>query len=413
MAVFRGFAAYRPSKENQSAIPALPYDVMSSEEARRLAEDKPLSFIHIDRAEIDLPRGTDPYSGAVYERARDNLRRLEKSGALIRDSRPCFYIYRQVMNGRSQVGIAGCASIDDYMSNVIKKHEHTLPEKERDRINHVDYCDANTGPIFLTYRKNGEISDIVRCWMNSHTPVYDFMFDKVKQTVWAVDDDDTVSKLSRLFKSVESMYIADGHHRCASAVRVGQMRREANPGYTGDEEFNYFMAVAFPDSEQEIMDYNRVVKDLNGLTSDEFITKVKQFFTVDKMPGPFKPACKHTFGMLLDGDWYCLTACESVINNADPVSRLDVSILQNCIFDSILNIKNPKTDPRLDFIGGIRGLGELERRANTDMRLAFSVYPVTVADLMAVADAGLIMPPKSTWFEPKLLSGLFIHHLSD
>lgn len=413
MAVFRGFAAYRPSKENQSAIPALPYDVMSSEEARRLAEDKPLSFIHIDRAEIDLPRGTDPYSGAVYERARDNLRRLEKSGALIRDSRPCFYIYRQVMNGRSQVGIAGCASIDDYMSNVIKKHEHTLPEKERDRINHVDYCDANTGPIFLTYRKNGEISDLVRYWMNSHTPVYDFMFDKVKQTVWAVDDDDTVSKLSRLFKSVESMYIADGHHRCASAVRVGQMRREANPGYTGDEEFNYFMAVAFPDSEQEIMDYNRVVKDLNGLTSDEFITKVKQFFTVDKMPGPFKPACKHTFGMLLDGDWYCLTACESVINNADPVSRLDVSILQNCIFDSILNIKNPKTDPRLDFIGGIRGLGELERRANTDMRLAFSVYPVTVADLMTVADAGLIMPPKSTWFEPKLLSGLFIHHLSD
>ena len=412
MAVFRGFRAFRPAEKNQSLIPALPYDVMSSEEAREMVQDNPLSFLHIDKAEIDLPLGTDLYDTAVYEKAKENLISLEKNGDLIQDSAPCLYIYKQVMNGRSQIGIVGCASIDDYMNNVIKKHEHTLAKKEQDRINHVNTCDANTGPIFLTYRKNDEISGIVESWIHNNQPAYDFTADGVNQTVWVVDDADTVGKLSALFDTVPAMYIADGHHRCASAVRVGEMRRKANPDYTGNEEFNYFLAVAFPDEELEIMDYNRVVKDLNGLDENEFITAVSKFFEVEKTEGRCKPSDKHTFGMYLNKQWYLLRAKADIINEDDPVERLDVSILQNYLLDSVLGIKNPKTDDRIDFIGGIRGLAELEKRADSDMQLAFAMYPTTVDDLMAIADAGLIMPPKSTWFEPKLLSGLFIHHLS-
>lgn len=412
MAVFRGFRAFRPAEKNQSLIPALPYDVMSSDEAREMVKDNPLSFLHIDKAEIDLPLGTDLYDTAVYEKAKENLISLEKNGDLIQDSAPCLYVYKQVMNGRSQIGIVGCASIDDYMNNVIKKHEHTLAKKEQDRINHVNTCDANTGPIFLTYRKNDEISGIVESWIHKNQPAYDFTADGVNQTVWVVDDADTVGKLSALFDTVPAMYIADGHHRCASAVRVGEMRRKANPDYTGNEEFNYFLAVAFPDEELEIMDYNRVVKDLNGLDKNEFITAVSKFFEVEKTEGRCKPSDKHTFGMHLNKQWYLLRAKADIINEDDPVERLDVSILQNYLLDAVLGIKNPKTDDRIDFIGGIRGLAELEKRADSDMQLAFAMYPTTVDDLMAIADAGLIMPPKSTWFEPKLLSGLFIHHLS-
>ena len=385
---------------------------MSSDEAREMVKDNPLSFLHIDKAEIDLPSGTDLYDTAVYEKAKENLINLEKNGDLIQDSVPCLYIYKQVMNGRSQIGIVGCASIDDYINNVIKKHEHTLAKKEQDRINHVNTCDANTGPIFLTYRKNDEISSIVNNWISDNKPVYDFTADGVNQTVWVVDNSDTVGKLSALFGTVPAMYIADGHHRCASAVRVGEMRRKANPDYTGDEEFNYFLAVAFPDEELEIMDYNRVVKDLNGLDENEFITAISKSFEVEKTDGRCKPSDKHTFGMYLNKQWYSLKAKSDIINEADPVERLDVSILQNYLLDAVLGIKNPKTDDRIDFIGGIRGLAELEKRADSDMQLAFAMYPTTVDDLMAIADAGLIMPPKSTWFEPKLLSGLFIHHLS-
>lgn len=412
MAVFRGFRAYRPAEKNQSLIPALPYDVMSSDEAREMVKGNPLSFLHIDKAEIDLPSGTDLYDTAVYEKAKENLIALEENGDLIQDSEPCLYIYKQVMNGRSQTGIVGCASIDDYMNNVIKKHEHTLAKKEQDRINHVNTCDANTGPIFLTYRKNDEISSTVESWMNNNQPVYDFVSDGVNQTVWAVDDAKIVNRLSALFDTVPAMYIADGHHRCASAVRVGEMRRKANPDYTGEEEFNYFLAVAFPDKELEIMDYNRVVKDLNGLDENEFITAISKSFEVEKTEGRCKPSDKHTFGMYLNKQWYLLKAKADIINESDPVERLDVSILQNYLLDAVLGIKNPKTDDRIDFIGGIRGLAELEKRADSDMQLAFAMYPTTVDDLMAIADAGLIMPPKSTWFEPKLLSGLFIHHLS-
>lgn len=412
MAVFRGFRAYRPAEKNQALIPALPYDVMSSDEAREMVKGNPLSFLHIDKAEIDLPLGTDLYDTAVYEKAKENLISLEENGDLIQDSEPCLYIYKQVMNGRSQTGIVGCASIDDYMNNVIKKHEHTLAKKEQDRINHVNTCDANTGPIFLTYRKNDEISSIIESWMKNNQPVYDFTADDVSQTVWVVDDAETVNRLSALFDTVPAMYIADGHHRCASAVRVGEMRRKANPDYTGEEEFNYFLAVAFPDKELEIMDYNRVVKDLNGLDENEFITAISKSFEVEKTEGRCKPSDKHSFGMYLNKQWYLLKAKADIINEGDPVERLDVSILQNYLLDAVLGIKNPKTDDRIDFIGGIRGLAELEKRADSDMQLAFAMYPTTVDDLMAIADAGLIMPPKSTWFEPKLLSGLFIHHLS-
>lgn len=412
MAVFRGFKAYRPTAENQACIPALPYDVMSSDEAREMVKDNHLSFLHIDKAEIDLPLGTDLYDKAVYEKAKENLLALENNGDLIQDSEPCLYIYKQVMNGRGQVGIVGCASIDDYMNNIIKKHEHTLAKKEQDRINHVNTCDANTGPIFLTYRKNDDISSVVSQWMNDNEPVYDFVADGVNQTVWVVNDSATVEKLSALFDAVPAMYIADGHHRCASAVKVGQMRREENPDYTGDEEFNYFLAVAFPDNELEIMDYNRVVSDLNGDDPHEFIQKVRKNFHIAQADGQFRPDEKHTFGMYLDGSWYKLKARSAIIDESNPVKRLDVSILQDYLLAPVLNIINPKNDSRIDFIGGIRGLDELEKRANSDMCLAFSMYPTTIDDLMSIADADLIMPPKSTWFEPKLLSGLFIHHLS-
>ena len=411
MAVFRGFRAYRPKKEYQSLVPALPYDVMSSLEAREEAENKPFSFLHIDRAEIDFPLGVDQYSQQVYDRARDNLKKLENE-AMLQDECPCFYIYRQVMNGRSQTGIVGCASIDDYMNNVIKKHEYTLKKKEQDRINHVNTCNANTGPIFLTYRNSEGINGIVNTYISENQPEYDFTADGVRQTVWVISDKELVIKITMLFSDVDEMYIADGHHRCASAVRVGEMRRKENPDYNGNEEFNYFLAVAFPDNQLEIMDYNRVVKDLNGLSREEFISRIEKSFVCRKMDKMFKPNRRHTFGMLLDNQWYELEAKPEIIDESNPVGRLDVSVLQNNLLAPVLGITDPKNDDRIDFIGGIRGLAELERRVNTDMKLAFAMYPTTVEDLMSIADAGLIMPPKSTWFEPKLLSGLFIHHLS-
>lgn len=412
MAVFRPFRAFRPAKKNQAAIPALPYDVMNSREAKEQVCGKPLSFLHVDKAEIDLPSDTDPYSQEVYDKARENLLNLENSGDLIQDESPCFYIYKQVMNGRAQVGIAGCASIDDYINNIIKKHEHTLAKKEQDRINHVNTCDANTGPIFLTYRQKHSIDMAVSMWMSENEPVYDFDADGVRQTVWVVDNDSVISTLSKAFDGIESLYIADGHHRCASAVKVGQMRREENPGYNSDDEFNYFLAVAFPDNELEIMDYNRVVRDLNGCSFEEFTALVKKNFDISETDHQFRPIRKHTFGMYYGKKWYILSAKKGTFDESDPVARLDVSILQNNLLDPVLGIKNPKNDDRIDFIGGIRGLDELEKRANSDMCLAFSMFPTTVEDLMDIADAGKIMPPKSTWFEPKLLSGLFIHHLS-
>lgn len=412
MAVFRPFKAVRPLPEYASRVAALPYDVMNSDEAREMVKGNPYSFLHVDKAEVDLPVGTELYSEVVYNKAAENLKKLETDGICKQDKTDCMYIYRQIMDGRSQTGLVGCVSIDDYMNNVIKKHELTRADKEQDRINHVDYCDANTGPIFLTYRDNAAVGDIVKAWQAEHEPVYDFISDGVAQTVWVIDCPETIKKLSSLFAGIDSLYIADGHHRAASAVKVGKKRREQNPGYTGNEEFNFFLAVLFAQSELAIMDYNRVIKDLNGLTQDEFIAKISESFTVESAPeSPYKPQEKHTFGMYLGGKWYKLTAKNGTFDASDPVAALDVSILQQNLISPVLGIDDPRTDKRIDFVGGIRGLKELERRAQSDMCLAFSMFPTTVDDLMNIADAGKIMPPKSTWFEPKLLSGLFVHKL--
>lgn len=413
MAVFKAFKAIRPTRENASSVAALPYDVMNSEEAREMAKDKPNSFLHVDKAEIDLDRDTYIYDEKVYLKARENLDRLVNDGVCKEDEKPCFYIYRQIMDGRSQTGLVGCASIDDYINGVIKKHEFTRADKELDRINHVDYCDANTGPIFLAYRENEKISAIVNDWKNTHDCEYDFISDGVQNTVWVIDDDEKNKAISEEFEKSGCLYIADGHHRCASAVKVGQKRREQNPNYNGTEEFNFFLAVAFPKDELAIMDYNRVLKDTNGLDNKAFFEKIGESFDVTEAPfSPYRPEAKHCFGMYFEDKWYKLTAKEGTFDEADVVGRLDVSILQNNCIEPIFGIDDPRTDKRIDFVGGIRGLEELERRCHSDMKIAFSMYPTSLDDLMAIADAGKVMPPKSTWFEPKLLSGLFIHKLS-
>ena len=413
MAVMRPFKAIRPAKDLADKVAALPYDVMNSDEAREEVKGNEYSFLHVDKAEIDLDPSIDIYDKKVYEKASSNLNNMIDNGVLIQDEKPCLYVYRQVMNGRSQTGLVGCASIDDYINNVIKKHEFTRADKEQDRINHVDYCDANTGPIFLTYRENKEISEIINKWTKTE-PVYDFVSpDGIGHIVWVIDNQDDIDKLQKLFSDVDYLYIADGHHRSASAVKVGLKRREENPNYTGDEEFNYFLSVAFPDAELMVMDYNRVVKDTNGLTTEEFIKKIEEKFEVEeyKEEGAYRPVEKHTFGLYIDKKWYVLKAKPDSYDADNPVTSLDVAILQNNLLTPILGIQDPRTDKRIDFIGGIRGLGELERRANSDMHLAFSMYPTGVEDIMNVADMGEVMPPKSTWFEPKLRSGLFIHKL--
>lgn len=415
MAVYKPFKALRPVPEQAFNVAALPYDVMSSSEAREMVKGNPYSFLHIDKAEIDLPLDTYIYDTSVYLKAKENLLSLSEKGVLIQDEKPMFYIYRQIMDGRSQTGLVGCAAADDYIDGTIKKHEFTRADKEADRIRHVDICDANTGPIFLCYRKKDEINKIVEDWKAENKPIYDFVSDGVTQTVWIVDDSEICNTLSDEFSKINYFYIADGHHRSASAVNVAKMRREQFPDYTGDEEFNFFLSVLFPAEELAIMDYNRLIADLNGYSDEEFIEKIKENFTVSLYTEkePYKPYEKHTFGMYLSGKWYKLQAKDGTFDKNDPVDRLDVSILQNNLISKVLNIEDPRTDTRIDFVGGIRGLYELEKRVNNGMRVAFSMYPTTLYDLMAIADAGEVMPPKSTWFEPKLLSGLFIHKLSE
>ncbi len=413
MAIFKPFKAIRPLPEYAAKVAALPYDVMNSAEAAEMVKGNPYSFLHVDKAEIDLPADTGLYSEQVYLKASENLNKLVTDGICRQDEEPKFYIYRQIMNGRSQTGLVGCVSIDDYINSIIKKHELTRADKEADRINHVDYCDANTGPIFLTYRPQSEIASLLSAWKESNEPVYDFVTDDgIANTVWVVDCPETVKKIAELFAAVDYLYIADGHHRAASAVKVGLKRREQFPDFDGNEEFNFFLAVLFDCDELEIMDYNRVIKDLNGNTEEQFIEKIREKFDVEPAgDSAYKPESAHTFGMLLGGKWYKLTAKGGTFNADDPVEALDVSILQNNLISPVLGIDDPRTDKRIDFVGGIRGLGELERRASEDMCLAFSMYPTTLKELMDIADAGQIMPPKSTWFEPKLLSGLFIHKL--
>jgi len=413
MSVIRPFKAIRPTKEFASSVAALPYDVMSSEEAREMVKGNEYSFLHVDRGEIDLPVGTDIYSKEVYFKAKENLDKLINNKICVQDEKPCFYIYRQIWNGRAQTGLVACASVDDYINNNIKKHEKTRSDKEQDRINHVDTLDANTGPIFLTYRPDIKVRSIITDWISSHDTACDFVSGDVKQTVWVIDDEKTTDKIARLFENIPDLYIADGHHRCASAVRVAQMRREANPGYTGDEEFNYFLSVLFPSDELKIMDYNRVIKDTNNLNEKELFEKIEKNFTLKKEgKKAYHPVHQHNFGMFFDGEWYSLTAKSGTFDENDAVESLDVSILQNNLISPVLGIENPKTDKRIDFVGGIRGLEELEKRVNNGWAIAFSMYPTSLAELMRIADENELMPPKSTWFEPKLLSGLFIHKLS-
>jgi uncharacterized protein (DUF1015 family) len=414
MAVIRPFKAVRPVPELAGRVAALPYDVMSSDEAREMVQDNPYSFLHVDKAEIDLDPSIDLYDQRVYEKARDNLQVMIANGVLCEDEKPRLYIYRQIMGERVQTGIVACASIDDYLNNIIKKHELTRADKELDRTRHVNYCDANTGPIFLTYPAVQEINTIIADWVTGE-PVYDITSeDGIRHIIWIVDEEKTIEQLVDLFAQIKYLYIADGHHRSASAVKVGQLRREASPNFSGEEEFNYFLAVIFPDQDLYIMDYNRVVRDLFGLSDDEFMERVADCFSIRKHEetDPYKPQSKHHFGMYQAGQWYELEAKEGSFDPADPVARLDVSILQNNILRPLLGIEDPRTDKRIDFVGGIRGLQELEKRVNDGMKVAFSMYPTTIQDLMDIADAGKVMPPKSTWFEPKLRSGLFIHKLS-
>lgn len=417
MAIVKAFQAVRPAPDKAALVAALPYDVMNSAEARQMVEGNPYSFLHVDKAEVDLDPAIDLYDTRVYEKARDNLNGMIAEGVFCQEETPCLYIYKQVMDGRTQIGIVGCTSIDDYKNNVIRKHELTRADKEQDRINHVDYCDANTGPIFLTYRSRNDIDLLVQAQMAAKAPVYDFISDDgIGHTVWVIDDRQVIAKICEIFSQVDNLYIADGHHRCASAVRVGGMRRAEKPDYTGSEEFNYFLSVIFPDDHLYVMDYNRIVKDLNGNTTERFLQKVQEKFSVTpyEKKGALKPEKKHTFGMYLAGSWYLLEAKEGTYDPKDPVAQLDVSVLQNNLLAPVLGIGDPRTDKRIDFVGGIRGLDTLSRQVDSgEMAVAFSMYPTTMDDLMNIADADAIMPPKSTWFEPKLRSGLFIHKLSD
>jgi uncharacterized protein (DUF1015 family) len=406
------FQSVRPNPSLADRIAALPYDVYNREEACIEVKKEPLSFLKIDRAETQFDNSVDTYDDRVYEKARETLDEMIADGSFLMDEKPCFYVYELTMNGRSQTGIVACSSIDDYVNGTIRKHENTREEKEIDRINHVDRTNAQTGPIFLVYRSVEEINRIVRK-EKEKTPVYDFTSpDGITHRAWVISDSNVIEKMEQAFAAVPTTYIADGHHRCASAVKVGLKRRKEHPDYTGQEEFNHFLSVLFPDDQLYIMPYNRVVKDLAGMKKEEFLEAVRKAgFTVSYLGDtPFAPEEKGTFGMYLNDGWYRLTADKSLVVD-DPVDGLDVSILQNNLLRPILKIIDPRTDKRIDFVGGIRGLSELEKRVAEDCTVAFSMYATSIQELLDVADAGLLMPPKSTWFEPKLRSGLFIHRL--
>ncbi|WP_031556673.1 DUF1015 domain-containing protein [Lachnospira multipara] len=411
MANIRPFQCLRPNDEIANKFAALPYDVYNREEARLEVMNNPQSFLKIDRAETTLAADVDIYSDEVYAQAKKLFDEAVSDKTLFLDKDRSFYIYELTMDNRTQTGIVATASIDDYLANVIKKHENTRQDKQLDRIKHVDSLSAQTGPIFLAYRSN----DIINREVNrakKECPIYSFTSDdKIRHQVWKISNKESVRIIENEFAKIDSIYIADGHHRAASAVSVGLKRREENPSYNGDEKFNFFLSVLFPDEELMILDYNRVVRDLNGLSSDEFLQKIEeQGFIISPCESAKRPDKKGTFGMYLDNKWYILTAKDS-IKSSDVVDGLDVSILQNNILGPILNITDPKTDKRIDFVGGIRGIKELERKCSKDFCLAFLMYPTSINELFMVADANKLMPPKSTWFEPKLRSGLFIHKI--
>jgi uncharacterized protein (DUF1015 family) len=412
MAIIKPFSCIRPESEVAAKIAALPYDVYNREEAKTEVLREPLSFLSIDRAETFFDNSVDTYDERVYQKAKEILDDFLLKGHFIKDNEECYYIYELIMNERSQTGLVACASIDDYHNNIIKKHENTRADKEIDRIKHVDTLNAQTGPIFLAYPSHDVITNLIN-EMKKEEPLYHFRAeDLVYHNVWKINNTSKIEVIKNAFLEIKNIYIADGHHRAASAVKVGELRRKEKMNYTGEEEFNYFLSVLFPENELMIMPYNRVVKDLNGLTTNEFLDKLECKFTVHEIgTNAYQPDKKGLFGMYLEGKWFQVQIKDEYKNNLDPVESLDVSILQNHLLSEVLGIGDPRIDKRIDFIGGIRGLSELEQRANTDMKVAFSMYPTSINELFAVSDENKLMPPKSTWFEPKLRSGLFIHEL--
>ncbi|MCI9227004.1 MAG: DUF1015 domain-containing protein [Dorea sp.] len=432
MPILRPFEAVRPAEAKVSAIAALPYDVYDRREAKEIVEHNPLSFLKIDRAETQFPDGTDMYSQEIYERARQTLHEMIGDGSFVRDEKPCFYLYALTLDGRTQTGIVGCASVDDYLNGAIRRHENTKADKEKDRICHVDTMNAQTGPIFLAYRQQPKLKSITDA-VKSSAPLYDFISeDGIRHQVWKIGADTeegtaAQKEIVKIFSEIGCVYIADGHHRAASAVKVGLKRREEHPGYDGTEEFNYFLSVLFPAEELKIFDYNRVVTGWNGYTFEGLLEKIGEKFHIEECPSSdgchdrdvdvgeakskFSPRNKGEIAMYGNGKWYRLTVHTDVYTD-DPVDDLDVSVLQNYILDPLLGVQDPKTDPRIQFVGGVRGLEELVRLADAvPERIAFAMYPTSMEELLAVADSGRLMPPKSTWFEPKLRSGLFIHTL--
>lgn len=410
------FAALRPQQKYAKECAALPYDVMSSAEAREEVKGKPYSFLHVDKAEIDLDASIDLYDDAVYQKAADNLRALEQSGVYVQDKQPRFYFYRQVMNGRAQTGIVACASIDEYLNGKIKKHELTRADKEQDRIRHVDTCSAQTGPIFLAYKTCKALDEIIAS-ETQKIPLYDFVADDgIGHVVWASSSKQIDDCIQAAFENVDALYIADGHHRAASAVKVGLMRREQNPDFDGTEQFNFFLSVIFPADSLKIFDYNRLLRDLNGMDKTQFLSAVETALgRVEKYQGAgqYRPDAPHTLGLYVDGAWYKVQLREEICQAEKAADRLDCAILQKHLLSPVLGIHDPRTDKRIDFVGGIRGLAYLETRCKQDAVAAISMCPVTMDELTSVADAGEIMPPKSTWFEPKLRSGIFIHKIEE
>ncbi|MGL5347731.1 MAG: DUF1015 domain-containing protein [Peptostreptococcaceae bacterium] len=412
MAIIKPFRAIRPNENLVDKVAALPYDVMNSEEAKIMSKDNPYSFLHIDKSEIDLEEGIYEYDEKVYLKAKENLDKFKEEKILIKEERECLYIYKQVMDNRAQVGIVATLSVEDSLTGVIKKHEYTKPDKEKDRTNHIRYCNANTGTILVTYKSKNSINEMISNYMKENQFIYNFTTDdKITHTVWKIDDNDKINFLIEEFKNIPYLYIADGHHRSAAAENIAKEMRINNPKYTGGEEFNYYLAMIAPEKELMILDYNRVVKDLNGMSEGEFIDKIREKFEVYEIEEEtYKPNQKGKIGMYLNDRWYEISI-DNAMRDGNVAKSLDISILQDYILGPMLGIDDPKTDKRIDFVGGIRGLGELEKRVSEDMKVAFAMYPTSIEELMSVADADEIMPAKSTWFEPKVRCGLFLHEL--
>jgi len=414
MSDVRPFRGVRPYKALVKKVASPPYDVLNSREARQMAEGNPYTFLHVNKPEIDLPDDIDPHDERVYERGAQNLRLMMDKGVIARDEKPFFYVYKQIMGDHAQVGLVAAASVAEYEKNLIKKHEFTRPDKEDDRVKHIDHQNAQVGPVFLTYRATRQMDSLIETVMQNE-PEYDFVSeDEVRHTLWVVNAEQMINDIRQAFAAIPALYVADGHHRSAAAMRIKQQRQAANPNHTGEESYNFFLSVIFPHNQMQILDYNRVVKDLKGNTPAEFLQKISEKFDVTPNPVPCKPETAHSFGMYLSGEWYQLTAKPGTFADSDPVKRLDVSILQENLLNPVLGIENPRKDTRIDFVGGIRGLAELEKRVNSDgWAVAFAFFPTSIDELMAIADANEVMPPKSTWFEPKLRTGLVIHLLGD